>query len=129
MAGNVNLLEPGVLTLCGVPGSPYTRKMLAVLRYRHIPYRLILGSQGAPGLPMAKDIPDKFDIYYFENARVDGPHGAGAVGELPLTSPHASIMNAIYNATGVRITHLPARPEKVLAGLKKLAGDGQAVPA
>lgn len=54
MAGNVNLLEPGVLTLCGVPGSPYTRKMLAVLRYRHIPYRLILGSQGAPGLPMAK---------------------------------------------------------------------------
>ena len=81
------------------------------------------------GLPMAKDIPDKFDIYYFENARVDGPHGAGAVGELPLTSPHASIMNAIYNATGVRITHLPARPEKVLAGLKKLAGDGQAVPA
>ncbi len=81
------------------------------------------------GLPMAKDIPDKFDIYYFENPRVDGPHGAGAVGELPLTSPHASIMNAIYNATGVRITHLPARPEKVLAGLKKLAGNGQAVPA
>jgi len=27
-------------------------------------------------------------------------------------------MNAIYNATGVRITHLPARPAKVLAGLK-----------
>ncbi len=81
------------------------------------------------GLPMAKDIPDKFDIFYFENARVDGPHGAGAVGELPLTSPHVSIVNAIYNATGVRITHLPARPEKVLAGLKKLAGDGQAVPA
>ncbi len=54
MAGNVKLLEPGLLTLCGVPGSPYTRKMLAVLRYRHIPYRLILGSQGAPGLPMAK---------------------------------------------------------------------------
>ena len=34
------------LTLLGAPGSPYTRKMLGVLRYRHIPYRLIL--QGSP---------------------------------------------------------------------------------
>jgi aldehyde oxidoreductase len=33
-----------------------------------------------------------------------------------------AVINAIYNATGVRITHLPALPEKVLAGLKKLAG-------
>ena len=83
------------------------------------------------GIPYAKDIPDKFDIHYFENPRPAGPHGAAGVGELPLTSPHVAIMNAIKNATGVRITHLPARPEKVLAGLKKLAGDGQkeAVPA
>ncbi len=71
------------------------------------------------GIPYAKDIPDKMDIYYFENPRPEGPFGAGGVGELPLTSPHVAIINAIYNATGVRIRHLPAYPEKVLAGLKE----------
>jgi aldehyde oxidoreductase len=82
------------------------------------------------GIPYAKDIPDKFDIVYFENARPNGPFGAAGVGELPLTSPHVAVVNAIKNATGVRVTHLPARPEKVLAGLKELEGKkGEKVPA
>ena len=72
------------------------------------------------GIPYAKDIPDKFDIPYFEHPRESGPFGASGVGELPLTSPHVAIVNAIYNATGVRIRHLPAYPDKVLAGLKEL---------
>ena len=72
------------------------------------------------GIPYAKDVPDKFDIHYFEYPREVGPFGASGVGELPLTSPHVAIINAIYNATGVRIRHLPAYPDKVLAGLKTL---------
>lgn len=39
----------------GVPGSPYTRKMLAYLRYRHIRYELLIGNQAdSMGLPQAK---------------------------------------------------------------------------
>ncbi|MGO8877964.1 MAG: molybdopterin-dependent aldehyde oxidoreductase [Desulfomonilaceae bacterium] len=72
------------------------------------------------GLPYTKDIPDNFKIIYFENPREHGPFGAAGVGELPLTSPHAAVINGIYNATGVRIRQAPALPEKVLAGLKAL---------
>jgi aldehyde oxidoreductase len=72
------------------------------------------------GLPFAKDIPDDFKIIYVETPRPNGPFGAAGVGELPLTSSHVAVINAIYNATGVRIRHLPALPEKVLAGLKAL---------
>ena len=43
------------LTVLGAPGSPYTRKMLSVLRYRHIPYRLIIGNHRRDwGLPPGK---------------------------------------------------------------------------
>ncbi len=72
------------------------------------------------GLPYTKDVPDDMELHYFENPREHGPFGAAGVGELPLTSPHAAIINGIYNATGVRIRQAPALPEKVLAGLKAL---------
>jgi aldehyde oxidoreductase len=72
----------------------------------------------ACGLPYAKDIPDNFKIYYVETPRADGPFGAAGVGELPLTSPHACVVNAIYNACGARVTKLPALPEKVLAAIR-----------
>jgi hypothetical protein len=39
----MTLAQP--LRLMGAPGSPYTRKMLAYMRYRHISYEFMLGDQ------------------------------------------------------------------------------------
>jgi CO/xanthine dehydrogenase Mo-binding subunit len=36
-------------------------------------------------------------------------------------SPIPAIVNAIYNAVGVRITELPVTPEKILQGLEEKA--------
>ena len=57
------------LLLSGAPGSPYTRKMVALLRYRRIGYRLLLSTTGAPALPAAK--PPLLPTFY-----LPGPDGA-----------------------------------------------------
>jgi aldehyde oxidoreductase len=60
------------------------------------------------GIPYPKDIPDDMEILYLETPRPLGPFGAAGVGEAPLTAPHPAILNAIYNACGVRIFRVPA---------------------
>ncbi len=72
------------------------------------------------GIPYPNDIPDDIELHFNETYRPNGPYGAAGVGEAPLDAPHPAILNAIYNATGARITAVPARPEKVLAALKAL---------
>ena len=45
--------------------------------------------------------------------------GGTRAGKSACLPPMAAIANAIFNATGVRITKLPLSPENVLRGLKE----------
>ena len=72
------------------------------------------------GIPYPNDVPDDIELHYNETYRPYGPYGAAGCGEAPLDAPHPAILNAIYNATGARVTRIPALPEKVLAALKEL---------
>ncbi len=67
-------------------------------------------------LVTAPEIPE-MHTYFIETMDGEGPRGAKGVGESPAICMAAATANAIYNATGVRMTALPFTPEKVYRAL------------
>jgi CO/xanthine dehydrogenase Mo-binding subunit len=67
-------------------------------------------------LVTAPEIPE-MDLSFIETMDGEGPQGAKGVGEAPAICIAAAVANAIYNATGVRITALPFTPERVYRAL------------
>lgn len=69
-------------------------------------------------IPSRMEIPELI-TEFTESNEPSGPFGAKSVGEIGIDTPPAAIMNAIYNACGVRIKSLPATPEKILMELRR----------
>jgi CO/xanthine dehydrogenase Mo-binding subunit/aerobic-type carbon monoxide dehydrogenase small subunit (CoxS/CutS family) len=69
-------------------------------------------------LPTADQAPEIVSVV-LEIPCPDGPYGAKGFSEAPTVNVAPAIINAIYDATGVRITSLPANRARVLAGLAK----------
>ena len=67
-------------------------------------------------IPTAKDAP-QIKTYIVESDTDRGPYGAKGVGEGAIIPTAAAIVNAVYDAVGVRIHDLPITPEKILAAL------------
>ena len=67
--------------------------------------------------PALHDLPE-LDNVILENPSADGPFGAKAIGEMANNAQPPAIANAIYDAVGVWVTEMPARPERVLEAIR-----------
>jgi len=80
------------------------------------------------GVPYIKDIPDEIILLYHESDDKTGPFGSSGASEAFQASGHVAVLNAIYNACGVRVFEMPATKEKVKEGLDILAKGGKINP-
>jgi len=69
-------------------------------------------------IPTSKDVPEVTPILV-EDEEPTGPFGAKGVGEPALIPSAPAILNAIADAIGQRIYHLPANLERVLEAVQK----------
>ena len=67
-------------------------------------------------IPTAGDMPPVESIL-IEDASPAGPFGAKGIGEQALIPTAPAILNAIHDATGVRIRRVPATPDRVRAAI------------
>ncbi|MBP6977233.1 MAG: molybdopterin-dependent oxidoreductase [Bacteroidales bacterium] len=80
------------------------------------------------GVPYIKDVPDELIVLYHESDDKTGPFGSSGASEAFQSSGHVAVLNAIYNACGVRIYEMPATKEKVKEGIDILASGGKIEP-
>jgi CO/xanthine dehydrogenase Mo-binding subunit len=69
-------------------------------------------------IPTSKDVPEVIPIIV-EDQEPTGPFGAKGVGEPALIPSAPAILNAIADAIGQRIYHLPANLERVLEAIQR----------
>ena len=68
------------------------------------------------------DVPEIIPVI-LEKENAKSPEDIRGVGEPPTAPTAAAIANAVYDAVGVRINHLPLTPERVYWGLMKKKGE------
>ncbi|MEP3600807.1 MAG: xanthine dehydrogenase family protein molybdopterin-binding subunit [Stappiaceae bacterium] len=68
-------------------------------------------------IPVCSDLP-MIDTQILEIPNPNHPYGVRGVGETSIVPPLAAIGNAVSNAVGVRMSHIPMSPPRILAALE-----------
>lgn len=72
-------------------------------------------------IPVCSDLP-MIDTQILEIPNPNHPYGVRGVGETSIVPPLAAIANAVSNAAGVRMTHIPMSPPRILAAIEAERG-------
>jgi len=72
-------------------------------------------------IPVCSDLPF-IDTQILEIPNPNHPYGVRGVGETSIVPPLAAIGNAVSNAVGVRMNHVPMSPPRILAALEEQEG-------
>ncbi len=94
-------------------GSALTEAAMLDPRYGHFVNHDLAEYQ----VPVHADIMDIDAIFLDEDDDKGNPLGIKGIGELGNCGANAAVVNAVYNACGVRVRELPVTLDKVLAGM------------
>ncbi len=73
-------------------------------------------------IPVCSDLPF-IDTEILEIPNPNHPYGVRGVGETSIVPPLAAIGNAVSNAVGVRMNHVPMSPPRILKAIDDAAGE------
>ncbi len=94
-------------------GSALTEAAMLDPRYGHFVNHDLAEYQ----VPVHADIADIDAVFIDEDDDKGNPLGIKGIGELGNCGANAAVVNAVYNACGVRVRDLPVTLDKVLAGM------------
>ena len=74
-------------------------------------------------IPTVLEMPE-VETILVESIDPEGPYGAKEVGQGPLLPVIPAVVNAVYDALGLRIDEIPLRPDKIIFALRDLERHG-----
>jgi len=70
-------------------------------------------------MPSIKHVPEEIKVIIVEDPTTEGPYGGKGVGEISTMPVPPAIVNAIYNACGVRLNTIPIDQDKLALEIQK----------
>ena len=129
--GNVDVLDYAAVVDCGTPINPNLARVqteggiaqgIGMALFEDVQYtdkgKIRNNSFMQYKIPTRQDI-GNIRVAFESSYEKTGPFGAKSIGELVIDTPCPALAEAIYNATGVRLTELPMTPEKIAMGILK----------
>lgn len=135
--GNVDVLDYVAAVDCGTPINPNLARVqteggiaqgIGMALSEEVQYtdrgKIRNNSFMQYKIPTRQDI-GNIRVEFESSYEKTGPFGAKSIGELVIDTPCPALVEAIYNATGVRLTELPMTPEKIAMGILKKQAEEQ----